>query len=174
MLSLKAPSINLNSCKLNLRVEMGGLHKFAQLDTTVTVIDAFNLYSNFSTADFISDRWGAIHEITPDDERTITDLLVDQIEFADVIIINKIETVGKEMLNRIKALITKLNPVAKVLTSSYSKVDVSEIVNTKKFSFEKAATGAGWLRSLHEMTMRDGFGKAGSGAKLAPKPETEE
>ncbi|KAL7274483.1 hypothetical protein RUND412_002610 [Rhizina undulata] len=140
-------------------INLGGLQTIAKLDTTVTVIDSFNMLQNFNTADFLSDRWGS-EGIVPEDERTITDLFVDQIEFADVIILNKIET--------------SLNPNTKVLEGSYSKVDVREIVNTGRFDFEKAATGAGWLRSLHEMTKRDGFGKEGSGSRLAPKPETEE
>jgi G3E family GTPase len=148
---------------------MGDLHKLARLDTTVTVIDAFNLFTNFSTADFLSDRWGK-ETIVPEDERTISDLLVDQIEFADVIVVNKIETVDAATQERVLRICTLLNPEAKVLEASYSKIDVREIVDTGKFSFEKAATGMGWLRSLHELTERDVGGKM----RMAPKPETEE
>lgn len=142
------------------------MHKLAQLDTTVTVVDAFNLFGNFDTAEFLSDRYG--NEVTPDDERTISDLMVDQLEFADVLIINKIETVDEKTRARIRELIRQLNPEAKVLETSYAKVDVKEIVNTGKFDFLKAASGAGWLRSLHEMIVRD----TGVGKRVAPKPET--
>ncbi|KAJ5088527.1 hypothetical protein N7456_012143 [Penicillium angulare] len=148
-------------------VELGGLHTMARLDTTVTVIDAFNLLSNFDTAEFLSDRYGR-EEIVPEDERTISDLMVDQIEFADVLIINKIETIDEATREKILQLIKLLNPDAKVLTSSYSQVDVREIVDTGKFDFVRAASGAGWLRSLHEMTVQT----TGNGNRMAPKPET--
>lgn len=139
----------------------------ARLDTTVTVIDAFNLLSNFDTAEFLSDRYGR-EEIVPEDERTISDLMVDQIEFADVVIINKIETVDEATRDKIVQLVKLLNPDAKVLMSSYSQVDVRELIATGKFDFVRAASGAGWLRSLHEMTMQT----TGNGNRMAPKPET--
>lgn len=143
-----------------------GLHTMARLDTTVTVLDAFNIYANLDTADFLSDRYG--DAIVPEDERTISDLLVDQIEFADVLIINKTDMIDPPRLARIKHLLTLLNPNAKVLESKYSKVDVREIISTGRFDFLKAASGAGWLRSLHEMTVQ----KTGNGERMAPKPET--
>lgn len=146
---------------------MGGLHTIAKLDTTVTVIDAFNLLSNFDTSEFLSDRYGE-KEIVPEDERTISDLMVDQIEFADVLVINKIDAVDEKTRVQIKELMNLLNPDAKVLETSYSKIDVKEILGTGKFNFIKAASGAGWLHSLHEMTMQS----TGNGQRLAPKPET--
>uniref|UniRef100_A0A093VB70 COBW domain-containing protein n=1 Tax=Talaromyces marneffei PM1 TaxID=1077442 RepID=A0A093VB70_TALMA len=148
--------------------ELGGLQKLAKLDTTVTVIDAFNLFSNFHTAEFLSDRYGS-DEIAAEDERTISDLMVDQIEFADVIIVNKIDSVDEKVRERIRELVKSLNPDAKVIETSYSKVNVADIVQTGKFDFVKAASGAGWLRSLHEMTMMN---VADGKKKLAPKPET--
>ncbi|KAJ5241528.1 uncharacterized protein N7469_003119 [Penicillium citrinum] len=152
---------------LNEIVELGGLHTMARLDTTVTVIDAFNLLSNFDTTEFLSDRYGQ-DAIVPEDERTISDLMVDQIEFADVLIINKVETIDQAQREKIVQLLKLLNPDAKVLESSYSKVDVREIIATGKFDFIRAASGAGWLRSLHEMTMQN----TSNGERLAPKPET--
>ncbi|KAF9889519.1 hypothetical protein FE257_007229 [Aspergillus nanangensis] len=154
---------------LNQIVELGGLHTLARLDTTVTVIDAFNLLCNFDTADFISDRYGAEATI-PEDERTISDLMVDQIEFADVIVVNKIATVDRKTRQRIRSIVDMLNPMAKVLEVNYSKVDVKEILDTGRFNFLKAAAGSGWLRSLHEMTKRE----TGNGERLAPVPETVE
>ncbi|KAI1985501.1 hypothetical protein LOZ53_004610 [Ophidiomyces ophidiicola] len=147
--------------------QLGGLHMVATLDTTVTIIDSFNLLSNFDTAEFLSDRYGS-DQIVPEDERTISDLMVDQIEFADVVIINKIETVSKEVRGRIKQLVNLLNPNAKLLEASYSKVDIKEIIGTKRFNFLKAASGSGWLHSLHEMTIMN----TAQGKKMAPKPET--
>jgi G3E family GTPase len=133
----------------------------------VTVVDAFNLLSNFDTAEFLSDRYGS-KEIIPEDERTISDLMVDQIEFADVLIINKIETVDEATRTRVRNLCKVLNPDAKVLETSYSRVDVKAILDTGRFNFIKAASGAGWLRSLHEMTVQN----TGNGQRMAPKPET--
>lgn len=139
----------------------------ARLDTTVTVIDAFNLLSNFDTTEFLSDRYGK-DEIVPEDERTISDLMVDQIEFADVLIVNKVESIDQQTRDKILQLLKLLNPDAKVLMSSYSQVDVHEIIATGKFDFVRAASGAGWLRSLHEMTIQN----TGNGDRMAPKPET--
>lgn len=72
------------------RKKAGGLEKFARLDTTVTVIDAFTMMHDFDTADLLSSRRD---DVTPEDERTVSDLMVDQIEFADVIILNKTDMV---------------------------------------------------------------------------------
>lgn len=149
--------------------DMGGLHKLAKLDTTVSVVDAFNLFHNFNTSEFLSDRYGK-DQIIPEDERTITDLMVDQLEFADVIVVNKIDAVDEKTKGRVLGLIKKLNPTAKVLESTYSRIDVKEIINTGRFSFLKAASGSGWLQSLHELSLREIDGKM----KMAPKPETEE
>ncbi|KAI2672114.1 hypothetical protein CBS147355_8266 [Penicillium roqueforti] len=148
-------------------VNLGGLHTMARLDTTVTVIDAFNLLSSFDTAEFLSDRYGR-EEIVPEDERTISDLMVDQIEFADVLILNKVETVDQATRDKLMHLLKLLNPVAKILESNYSQIDVREIINTNKFDFVRAASGPGWLQSLHEMTIQT----TGNGERLAPKPET--
>lgn len=150
------------------RAELGGLQKLAKLDTAVTVIDAFNLFSNFHTAEFLSDRYGS-DEIAPEDERTISDLMVDQIEFADVLIVNKIDTVDGKVRQRIRELVKLLNPDANVIETNYAKVNIADIVQTGKFDFVKAASGAGWLRSLHEMSMLD---TADGKKRLAPKPET--
>ncbi|CAK38429.1 uncharacterized protein An03g06730 [Aspergillus niger] len=150
-------------------VKQGGLHTLTTLDTTVTVIDAFNLHSNLDTAEFLSDRYTS-GEVIPEDERTISDLMVDQIEFADVIIINKIDLVDKVAKEKIHTLIKLLNPAAKVMEAKYSKIDVREILGTGRFDFVKAASGAGWLRSLHEMSRLN----TGNGDRVAPRPETVE
>jgi len=89
-------------------------------------------------------------DIPEEDDRNISDLQTDQIEFSDVIVVNKCDLVPAEEIARIKAVIRRLNHSAKILTSIKSKVDVSEIINTNLFTFEKAALGAGWLKSLQE------------------------
>ncbi|KAK5049393.1 hypothetical protein LTR84_004322 [Exophiala bonariae] len=149
--------------------QLGGLQKIAKLDTLVTVIDAFNFFLNFSTTDFISERWGK-DKIDPEDERTVTDLMVDQIEFSSVIIINKIDAVTPEARSRILAITKKLNPTAKVIEGNFCKVNVREVVATGSYDFERAATGMGWLQSLHDLAVRDINGQK----KIGPTPETEE
>ncbi|KIV87034.1 hypothetical protein, variant [Exophiala sideris] len=144
--------------------ELGGLQKVAKLDTLITVVDAFNFFLNFAKTDFITDRWGK-EGVDPEDERTVTDLMVDQIEFA-----NKADSVDKATKARIRAIIQQLNPAAKVFESNFSKVDVREVIGTKSFTFEKAATSMGWLQSLHDLSKREINGQI----KIAPKPETEE
>ncbi|KAB8801892.1 hypothetical protein FH972_026713 [Carpinus fangiana] len=145
----------------------GGLQRFARLDTCVTVVDAFTLFNDFDTVDLLSDRRG---DVTKEDERTVSDLLVDQLEFADVVIVNKVDMVAAAMVEEILRLVARLNHRARVLTCSHARVDVGEILGTGLFSMEKAQTGYGWLQDLHEMTLRDVNGKQ----VLAPKPETDE
>lgn len=147
--------------------EVGGLDKFARLDTTCTVIDAFTVFHDFETSDLLSARRD---DVTPEDERTVSDLMVDQIEFADVIVLNKIDMVSVEQRRRVLNLIRKLNHRAKIIESSYGKIQVKEIVNTGMFNLEAAQTGYGWLQDLHAMTLREVNGKKA----VTPKPETEE
>lgn len=85
------------------------------------------MFHDFETADLLSARRD---DVTPEDERTVSDLMVDQIEFADVIVLNKIDMVGKKDRTRILDLIKKLNHRAKVIESNYGKIEVKEIVNT--------------------------------------------
>ncbi|GAA6013026.1 hypothetical protein JCM11491_000942 [Sporobolomyces phaffii] len=127
----------------------GGLPKIARLDTCVTVVDALNVFNSFNTADFISDRQDP-GTVTEDDERNISDLMVDQLEFADAIIINKCDLVSKKDLEKIRSLVRTLNPDCAILTSIKSRVDLTKILNTGRFSFEKSMMSAGWLKSLRE------------------------
>ncbi|KAH8670542.1 P-loop containing nucleoside triphosphate hydrolase protein [Ilyonectria robusta] len=152
---------------LNQLKEAGGLEKFARLDTTVTVIDAFTMLHDFDTGDLISSRR---NDVTPEDERTVSDLMVDQIEFADVIILNKVDMIDSETKPQLLSLIQKLNHRAKILESSYGKIDVKEIVNTGLFNLQVAQSGYGWLQDLHAMTVREVNGRN----VVTPKPETEE
>ncbi|CUS21701.1 LAQU0S03e08680g1_1 [Lachancea quebecensis] len=151
--------------------DMGGLQAIAKLDTCVTVIDALNFLSNIQTTEFLADRWGENGQ--GEAERTITDLMVDQIEFSDVIIINKKGMVSKKKLKEIKKMVKILNPVAKIIATDYCNVPLNSILDTKLHDFEKASLSAGWLQSINEMTVREGFGNKG-GSVLTPKPETEE
>ncbi|TWU70500.1 hypothetical protein ED733_000183 [Metarhizium rileyi] len=145
----------------------GGLQKYAHLDTTVTVIDAFTMLNDFDTADILSCRRD---DVTPEDERTVSDLMVDQIEFADVIILNKLDMIDEETKTEAMSLIKKLNHRARIIQSTRGKVEVRELVNTGLFKLDVAQSGYGWLQDLHEMTVREVNGRN----VATPKPETEE
>jgi len=109
------------------------LSKFSYIDTMVTVVDCLNFFKDFGTNEYY---------------RTIVNLLTDQIEFANVIILNKTDLVDDKTVGLLKASIQKLNPGAKIITSNFSKVDSKEILNTKLFDFEEAQTSAGWQKEL--------------------------
>jgi len=121
------------------------LSKFSYIDTMVTVVDCFNFFNDFGTNELLVDRNLTDME---GDYRTIVNLLTDQIEFANVIVLNKTDLVGAETLGLLKASIQKLNPGARIITSDFSKVDPKEILNTKLFDFEEAQSSAGWQREL--------------------------
>lgn len=121
------------------------LSKFSYIDTMVTVVDCFNFFKDFGSNELLADR-----QLTDmdGDYRTIVNLLTDQIEFADVIILNKTDLVNNNTVGVLKAAIQKLNPSAKIITSSFGKVDPKSILNTKLFSFEEAQVSAGWQKEL--------------------------
>lgn len=123
------------------------LSRFSYIDTMVTVVDAFNFFKDFGSPETLMDR-----EITDieDDYRTIVNLLTDQIEFANVIILNKTDLVSKEQLGVLKATIRKLNASAQIIESSFSKVDPKAILNTGLFNFEEAEQSAGWIEELNK------------------------
>lgn len=119
------------------------LSKFSTLDTMVTVVDAFNFYEDFGTEDTITDR-----NLNENDSRTIVNLLTDQIEFANIIILNKTDLVSKKNIKELKAVFKKLNPDAKIIESQFGKVDPNELLNTGLFDFNKASQSAGWIKEL--------------------------
>ena len=123
------------------------LSRFSYVDTMVTVVDAFNFFKDFGSLDSLVDR--KLTDID-DDIRTIVNLLTDQIEFANVIVLNKTDLVNKEHLGILKSAINKLNPSAQIIESSYSKIDPKRILNTGLFNFEEAEQCAGWIEELNK------------------------
>lgn len=123
------------------------LSRFSYIDTMVTVVDAFNFFNDFGSPETLMDR-----DLTDieGDYRTIVNLLTDQIEFANVIIINKIDLVNPEHLGVLKAAIHKLNPSAQIIEASHSKVAPEKILNTGLFNFEEAEQSAGWIEELNK------------------------
>jgi len=121
------------------------LSRFSYIDTMVTVVDAFNFLKDFSSPDYLASR--DLTNIEGDD-RTIVNLLTDQIEFANVIIINKVDLVSQENLEELKAIVSSLNPEAKIITSTQSKVNLNNVINTGLFDYAKAEASAGWIKEL--------------------------
>lgn len=121
------------------------LSKFSYVDTMVTVVDSFNFMKDFSSPEYLTDR-----NLTniDGDSRTIVNLLTDQIEFANVILLNKIDLITKSELSNLKDIIRKLNPEAQIISTNHSKVSLNCVINTGIFDFEKAESSAGWIKEL--------------------------
>ncbi|WP_337271172.1 GTP-binding protein [Oryzifoliimicrobium ureilyticus] len=118
----------------------------SKLDTMVTVVDAANLLKDYSSSDFLSDRGETAGD---GDNRTLIDLLVEQIEFADVIVLNKISTATSQEREAARAIIAGLNPDAKVIEADFGKVDLKDVLGTGRFDFTKAETHPLWFKELH-------------------------
>jgi G3E family GTPase len=121
------------------------LSEFAKLDTMVTVVDGKNFLHDFKESELLKDRK---LELSEADERTVTDLLIDQVEFCDVIILNKIDLLNPKEIEKLKAILKKLNPRAVLVESERGKVNLDRILNTRLFNFEEAARAPGWLKEL--------------------------
>lgn len=121
------------------------LSRFSYVDTMVTVVDAFNFFKDFGSPETLKDR--ELSDIEGD-HRTIVNLLTDQIEFANVIILNKTDLVDATTLGVLKAAIHKLNPSAQIIESSFSQVAPQAILNTGLFNFAEAEQSAGWIAEL--------------------------
>lgn len=135
------------------------LTEICRLDTMVTVVDANRFIKDYQSGDMLLDRDQAVGE---DDERTIADLLIDQIEFCDVLILNKIDLVSEEEANRLEAMLRKLQPTAKLIRTVNAEVNIDEVLETGRFNFEATSQSAGWLQELE------------AGGHATHTPETEE
>ncbi|MCR6846410.1 MULTISPECIES: GTP-binding protein [Bacillus] len=122
------------------------LTRNCRLDTMVTVVDANKFWDDFADGESLLDRKQAIDE---NDTREVIDLLIDQIEFANVIILNKIDLLEKEDRVELHHLLQKLNPDAKIIEASFSNVPLQEILNTNLFNYEEASQSAGWMQELN-------------------------
>lgn len=121
------------------------LSRFSYVDTMVTVVDAYNFFKDFGSNQTLQEsRLSTIEN----DKRSIVNLLVDQIEFANIIILSKTDLVKNEVLVQLQATITKLNPGAKIIHAINGKIDINEIVNTQLFNYEEAEASAGWIQEL--------------------------
>lgn len=130
------------------------LQEIARLDTCVSVMDATLFFEHFDCGKFVGEAFAAESESSQgaNADRSVADLLTDQIEFANVIVLNKCDLVSEETVKRAEAVIKQLNPSAEVIRSVYAKVPLNKIINTGKFNLESASLAPGWLQSLNEET----------------------
>ncbi|MFD4761825.1 GTP-binding protein [Streptomyces sp. NPDC058439] len=122
------------------------LGDLARLDTMVTVVDAANFLPELAGGDGLAERGLDQYE---DDERTVSDLLMDQIEFADVIVLNKLDLVDERGREQLDAALNRLNPVARIVPVSRGRVKLSEVLGTGLFDLERAQQAPGWVRELN-------------------------
>ncbi|MCE8009636.1 GTP-binding protein [Aestuariivita sp.] len=131
----------------DFRDEFGdSLSDVSRLDTMVTVVDAANLLTDYASHDFLRDRGEAMGE---EDDRTLVHLLTDQIEFADVVILNKVTDAGPEKVDAARKIIRSLNADAQIIETDQSEVDASRILDTGLFDFEKAHEHPMWAKELY-------------------------
>lgn len=123
------------------------LTKFCRIDTMVTVVDAFRFWNDYTSGESLLERQQATDE---EDTREVADLLLDQIEFANMIILNKTDLVSEENSIQLQGVLKKLNPQAEIILASYSVVPPHKILNTRLFDFEEASMSAGWIKELNE------------------------
>ncbi|TMP04117.1 4-hydroxytetrahydrobiopterin dehydratase [Pseudoalteromonas sp. S3178] len=121
------------------------LGDIATLDTMVTVVDAVNFLNDYEQANDIQDTGESLGE---DDERSVADLLVDQVEFADVILISKTDLITNDELNRLTAILNTLNTQANIIPISNGHININEVLNTDLFNFERAQQAPGWLKEM--------------------------
>ncbi|MFZ3561765.1 GTP-binding protein [Streptomyces sp. BH055] len=118
----------------------------ARLDTMVTVVDAANFLTGLDSGDELVERGLDQYE---DDERTVSDLLMDQIEFADVIVVNKLDLVDGTAADRLRAVLARLNPVARIVPAVHGRVPASAVLGTELFDLDRAQQAPGWVRELN-------------------------
>jgi len=128
--------------------ELHDLSRFTRLDTMVTVVDAFNFFKDFGSAETLVER-----KLTDDkeDQRNIVNLLTDQIEFANVIILNKTDLVNPNDLKLLEGIILKFNPDAKIIKTAFGRIETKSILNTRLFDYDKAQQAAGWIKELNNI-----------------------
>ena len=121
------------------------LSDVADLDTMVTVVDAVNFLKDYNEAKYLQDTGESLGE---EDERSVTDLLVDQVEFADVILISKTDLASTSDIERLTAILKTLNTDAKIIPIADGNVEIDAVLNTGLFDFERAQQAPGWLKEM--------------------------
>lgn len=123
------------------------LSRLTRLDCMVTVVDAYHFWQDYNTRETLQDR---SQEAGEGDTRGVVHLLIDQVEFCDVLIMNKCDMVSEDEMVKLEAALRSLQPRAKIIRTSHGKVDPKEILNTHLFDFEAASRSAGWIQELQK------------------------
>jgi G3E family GTPase len=121
------------------------LSDIARLDTMVTVVDACNFLNDYGSSDSLNDRGESLGE---EDGRTVVDLLIEQVEFCDVIVLNKSDMVSVDELARLHGILRSLNPRADIVPVQFSQVPLDRVLDTRRFDFDQAASAPGWLQEM--------------------------
>ena len=121
------------------------LSDVAKLDTMVTVVDAVNFLKDYDEAKYLQESGESLGE---EDDRSVADLLIDQVEFADVILISKIDLVEVRDIDRLIAILKTLNTHARIIPISHGKVIIDDVLSTGLFDFEQAEQAPGWLKEM--------------------------
>lgn len=121
------------------------LTKFCRLDCMVTVVDAYRFWTDYASGDSLMDRKQAVGE---GDNRDVVDLLIDQIEFCDVLVLNKCDRVSEQELDNLEKVLRALQPRARFIRASYGRISPGDILNTGLFDFDEASRSAGWIREM--------------------------
>ncbi|MCU0868590.1 MAG: zinc metallochaperone GTPase ZigA [Burkholderiales bacterium] len=121
------------------------LSDLARLDTMVTVVDAFNFLRDYASQDLLADRG---EHLGDGDTRAVVELVVEQIEFADVIVVNKLDLVSTEAAAQVRDILRALNPQATLVDARFGKVPLAHLLDTHRFDFDRAALAPGWLATL--------------------------
>ena len=121
------------------------LSDVATLDTMVTVVDAVNFLKDYDQAKYLQDTGESLGE---EDERSVADLLVDQVEFADVLLISKTDLVEKSDVERLTAILKTLNTEAQIIPIAHGKIAIDEVLDTGLFNFDRAQQAPGWLKEM--------------------------
>ena len=121
------------------------LSDVADLDTMVTVVDAVNFLKDYEEAKYLQETGESLGE---DDERSVADLLADQVEFADLILISKTDLATPAEVERLTAILKTLNTDARIIPISHGQVDLDDVLNTGLFDFERAQQAPGWLKEM--------------------------
>ncbi|MFD3318686.1 zinc metallochaperone GTPase ZigA [Alteromonas macleodii] len=121
------------------------LSEISRLDTMVTVVDALNFLKDYDEAKFLNEVGESLGE---EDERSVADLLVEQVEFADILLISKTDLVSEQELARLKSILQTLNTEAIQIPIEHGKVPLDKVLNTGRFSFERAQQSPGWLKEM--------------------------
>ena len=126
--------------------EGASLSDVARLDTMVTVVDAFNFLRDYGSAEALAERGIAA---TDEDDRTLVELLIEQIEFCDVLVVNKADLVSEDELTRLQRILARINPRAVQVVSRFGDVPLAQVLNTGRFDFDEASSAPGWLAALN-------------------------